>query len=88
MENKTVMKNKSTITIAILTLLVATFTLSAQPAQAADITKYHSPVLQQDYNYSPKEVFNSPFVQSDYNSGVIKLKTKELALTLDFNDEI
>jgi len=54
MENKTVMKNKSTITIAILTLLVATFTLSAQPAQpaqsaqAADITKYHSPVLQQD----------------------------------------
>ena len=85
------MKNKTTSTIAILTLLVATFTFSAQsaqPAQAADITKYHSPVLQQDYNYSPKEVFNSPFVQSDYNSGVIKLKTKELALTLDFNDEI
>jgi hypothetical protein len=37
-------------------------------------------------DYSPKAVFDSPFVQSDYNSGVIKLKTKELELTLDFNN--
>jgi lysophospholipase L1-like esterase len=37
-------------------------------------------------NYSPKEVFNSPFVQSDYSSGVINLKTKDRELKLDFND--
>ena len=36
-------------------------------------------------DYSPKAVFNSPFVQSDYNSGVIKLKIKDKALKLDFN---
>jgi hypothetical protein len=39
MENKTVMKNKSTITIAILTLLVATFTLSAQLSQLSQLKR-------------------------------------------------
>jgi hypothetical protein len=36
-------------------------------------------------DYAPNMVFKSPFVNSEYNSGVIDLKIKQMELKLDFN---
>ncbi len=36
-------------------------------------------------DYSPDKVFDSPFVSSEYNSGVVKLSSKESQVQLDFN---
>lgn len=37
-------------------------------------------------DYKPTMVFNSPFVKSKYNSGVVYLKSNNMELKLDFND--
>lgn len=36
-------------------------------------------------DYTPNMVFNSPFVNSKYQSGVVSVKTKQMELKLDFN---
>jgi hypothetical protein len=36
-------------------------------------------------NYAPEKVFDSPFLVSDYNSGVITIQKGERSKVLDFN---
>ena len=36
-------------------------------------------------NYAPDKVFDSPFLVSDYNSGVVTIRKGERRKVLDFN---
>lgn len=36
-------------------------------------------------NYAPRRVFDSPFIQSDFGSGIVKIQKGDHGVTLDFN---
>jgi len=37
-------------------------------------------------NYSPKKVYDSPFIDSDFGSGIVTIRKGGHALVLDFNN--
>jgi len=39
-------------------------------------------------NYAPKKVFDSPFLNADYNSGIVTISKGDRRVTLDFNQPV
>ena len=37
-------------------------------------------------NYTPAEVYNSPFIEGDWGDGVVILKNRDRSVVFDFND--
>jgi hypothetical protein len=47
----------------------------------------HPPLVDgQPVNYAPRQVYDSPFLQSDFGSGVVRIGKGEQSLVLDFNE--